>query len=404
MTMTLRVVQDLTSFLRLQNEWNSLLSESDGNTIFLTWEWLYEWWNTYAPRQRLWVLTARESSGRLLGIAPLYLSRVWLLGCLPVKVVRFIGDHSGDSEYLDFIAARNVGTEVRQHFLAYLSEQQHLWDVFVLRGTPATSPTALLAREWVLKKSYLVREQTFPCSVVELPESWDAYLQVLHAKFRWTIRSRLRRLNEEHKVELVRCENVSSLQACLETFFDLHGRRWAIEYEEGAFHVLRRQFYQRIGTRFLETGWLRFYFLKVDGRFVAAEFDFEYGGKVYCLQKGFDPSCGQDSYGTVLQASVLQDLISGGVAAYDLLRDDLHYKNRWNPRSRTCFTFEIGRRNVRGRFFIYGPVLKRRILNWLKAISPEWLVAFKRRAFERGRRKLYLLKNRPWFRIIAKDE
>jgi hypothetical protein len=35
-------------FTLLRDEWNSLLSRSITDVIFLTWEWQYTWWTTYA--------------------------------------------------------------------------------------------------------------------------------------------------------------------------------------------------------------------------------------------------------------------------------------------------------------------------------------------------------------------
>ena len=32
----------------LRQEWNSVLQQSAGNTIFLTWEWIASWWAAYA--------------------------------------------------------------------------------------------------------------------------------------------------------------------------------------------------------------------------------------------------------------------------------------------------------------------------------------------------------------------
>jgi GNAT superfamily N-acetyltransferase len=389
--MTLGVIQDIRTFYALRDEWDTLLLESSANTIFLTWEWLYEWWNSYVQSGHLLILTLRDQSGRLQGIAPLYWTRIWKLGIVPVKVLRFIGDDSGDSEYLDFITRRGVEEQAVGRFLNYLQERVSLWDVCVLHGMPETSPTNRIIVRRGQENNYNVRCSTFPCSIVPLPKTWDLYLGGLDRQFRWKIRSRLRNLRQEHKVEVVECPNRSSLGACLSILYDLHGRRWANKYEAGCFSLQRQRFYQGMGGRFLDAGWLRFYFLKIDGEPVAAEFDFEYAGKVYSLQRGFDPACGQDSYGSVLQACVLQEMVSRGVREYDLLRGDSVYKTRWNTRSATCHSIEVGRLTIPGLIFTYGPVVAWRLRAWCRTNLPTWVIAFKRLAYERIRRSAFVL-------------
>jgi len=396
------VIHDTSGFEALQNEWNALLAESSSNTIFLTWEWLYEWWRSYAAAERLYILTLRDESGRLRGVAPFYIARVWLLAVLPVKVLRFIGDGSGDSEYLDFIVARGVEVEARRQFLEFLETQHSLWDVCVLHGIPCTSVTSGVAHEWTQRHTLPIKGSDFPCSVIKLPTTWDAYLNNLNIKFRWKLRSRLRKLDQEHKVELVQCTEPVSLEAYLRVLFDLHRQRWARVHQEGCFVAQRQPFYERMGRRFLETGWLRFYLLRVDGLFVAAQFGFAYGGKFYSLQEGFDPGCGQDSYGIVLRAYVLQDAIAKGIAEYDLLRGEPDYKTRWNTHAATCLSLQMGRRTVSSLVFIYGPVLWRQILDWGLRISPQWLVTLKRLLQERLRRFSFPLRQYASLRSLEK--
>src|SRR5215831_13382028 len=52
-SMTVGVIKDNASFYALRSEWDALLSENLVNTIFLTWEWLYEWWNSFGQSEQL---------------------------------------------------------------------------------------------------------------------------------------------------------------------------------------------------------------------------------------------------------------------------------------------------------------------------------------------------------------
>src|SRR5438445_12305165 len=86
-------------FRALQQEWNAVLQKSPGNTVFLTWEWIASWWSAYGAGKQLLVLVARDPNGICLGIAPLYVERRGKAS----RRVKFLGDGTFDSDYLDLI-------------------------------------------------------------------------------------------------------------------------------------------------------------------------------------------------------------------------------------------------------------------------------------------------------------
>src|SRR5262245_12796700 len=101
--MNIRVIED-QEFLALRAEWNDLLSRSSSDTIFLTWEWLSSWWESYAGAgDVLQIIVVRDRTSELIGILPLYRRIQRWMPLRPIKTLRFIGDGSWDSDYLDAI-------------------------------------------------------------------------------------------------------------------------------------------------------------------------------------------------------------------------------------------------------------------------------------------------------------
>lgn len=86
----------------LHAEWDALLVRCSHATIYQTWEWNEAWWSIYKAGKRLRLLSIRLD-GRLVGIAPFYVSRH--LGT-PVRRLAFLG--TGASDYLDMIADDEV--------------------------------------------------------------------------------------------------------------------------------------------------------------------------------------------------------------------------------------------------------------------------------------------------------
>src|SRR6186713_2260045 len=81
------VVDDMRGFGDLRADWQALLQASEADSPFLTWEWLHAWWTHLREVRGLQLLTVRASD-RLIGIAPLSISR----GRLPwLSQLEFVG-------------------------------------------------------------------------------------------------------------------------------------------------------------------------------------------------------------------------------------------------------------------------------------------------------------------------
>jgi len=63
-------------FVGMKDKWNELLEGSSTNDVFLTWEWMFSWWNTFKDDgKKLHILVGKDSQGRFIGIAPWYVER-----------------------------------------------------------------------------------------------------------------------------------------------------------------------------------------------------------------------------------------------------------------------------------------------------------------------------------------
>src|SRR3954453_4504437 len=87
---------------RLLPAWRELVSQSAADTIFLTAEWASAWWAAYGETGQLRILAALDDDNQLRGIAPLRARTDRRYG-QTVPTLRFVGDGSFDSDYLDFI-------------------------------------------------------------------------------------------------------------------------------------------------------------------------------------------------------------------------------------------------------------------------------------------------------------
>lgn len=325
-----RVVDTLDELSKLRPAWEELLSHYPPASIFSTWEWLAPWWRAFGEGQRLHVLAFEDPSSRLIGLAPLSISvrhsfgKTW-------KILRLMGDGSGDSDNLDFPVIPGYEDEMARSLIAHLETESDFWDFGEFNTLPADSPIGMRLLGRFAALQYVWTSGQTPCAFVLLPNDWEDYLKQLPSRIRTQYRSLARKFQGQEHLRLYRCSEESQLDACLEALFDLHGKRWRERGESGSFAVeRRRQFYRDLSTGLLDRDWLEFWLLDLDGKAIAADYGFRYRNTVYNLQAGFDPSHADERPGFWLKSNMLKALMGSAVRRYDFLGGYSDAKARWN--------------------------------------------------------------------------
>ncbi|HPD13594.1 MAG TPA: GNAT family N-acetyltransferase [Planctomycetota bacterium] len=382
--MRVRAITTEADWQRLEPEWDPLVERAASATVFLTWEWLVPWWRHFAAKgDELAILAAREGD-TLVGLAPLYRSRVAAahrLGSL--RRLGVVGDRSGDSEYLDFAIAPGREADVLPAFLDAIERDERGWDLLHLHLMPAASPNLAPLRRLAAERGWLVESKSVPCLAIRLPGAWEQYLATLQPRFRSKLRSLERRFGADDAAAFEMCADAAALPERLESLFALHQRRWRAAGKPGAFaDAARRGFYRDMGEAFLRRGWLRLWSLRLGGRFVAHEFSFEHLGRVYFLQQAYDLACSDQNVGTALKAHVIRQSIAGGARAYDFLAGAAPYKQRWGAAASECVQLTFGRPAARARLHLGLRRLAERARNRGRALTPAPVLKLKRKAQE----------------------
>jgi CelD/BcsL family acetyltransferase involved in cellulose biosynthesis len=306
---TLETVGDLES---LREDWTAA-AERSGN-IFATWEWAVTWWRHFGAGRPLLATICRDGDGRLLGVLPLYLATE-----RPLRVLRFIG--SGPADRQGPICAPEDRPVVARALLEALAGRLPRWDLLLAERLPCEEGwDRLLGAEPIRREA---------CPVLELAgRSWDELLASTSANFRQQVRSRERRLVRSHRLVYRLADDPARLTADVATLVGLHEARWG-SAGSGALSARRRAFHEEFATHALRRGWLRLWFLELDGRPAAAWYGFRYGNAEWFYQGGRDPAYDRLSVGFVLMAHTIREAANAGLARYHLLRGDEAYKARF---------------------------------------------------------------------------
>jgi CelD/BcsL family acetyltransferase involved in cellulose biosynthesis len=355
------------------SDWNRLLHTNSRSSIFITPEWLSCWWHAFAANKELLMLIFHDDDKNIVAIAPMYAEQQ-RFGGLPLRVLRFVGAGSGDSDALDFIVAPGYEQACAKAFLDWLT-RQNTFDICALETLPDDSAIAQHITTLARGSNRKLYSEAGPNFFIDLPATWPDYLQTLAPAFRPLLTRYPRRLHSRFQVSIARCEQESDLASGLDALFALHQMRWTGRGEPGAFSSAeRRDFYLRMAHAFHARGWLEFWLLKLDGQIAAAQFCFRYRDTVYLLQEGFDPKYAAEKVGYALRAHVLQQLIQSGAKRYDFLGGADTYKAKFGARCGTYITLRLAL-TARGRFCLALRRGKQKLKQSIKRILPARVVA-----------------------------
>jgi CelD/BcsL family acetyltransferase involved in cellulose biosynthesis len=327
-----RAFRKLDELYGLRSAWEDLLSAYPLSTTFSTFEWLSCWWRNFSRSQDLLVLAFFEKNA-LIALAPLSIKHERIVGGLTLKLLRLMGDGSKDSDNLDIPVRPGYEARLVGALLTYLDQNKALWDCCELNTLPASSSTLAGLREALQERGWPLYSSQRVASAIPLPDTWEAYLQLLSSEDQKNLTRYSRRLEKRYQTRLYRCTQAEELPRILEALFQLHQARWQAEGETGSFaSPERRAFYYDLSRSLLSRGWLELWVLEANGEIASVQYAFRCRDAVYQLQEGNNPEKSSDRVGFILRGAVLKQLIAEGVRLYDFLGGEPGYKARWGAK------------------------------------------------------------------------
>jgi len=314
-------VEALPGFEALDEErWNTLLGRAGHPSVFLSWQWQTAWARAFLDGRPLHLLRVSDDAGTLAGLLPLYEEGG--------GVYRLVGGVDV-SDYLDLIAPAGLEEEAWQAVLQHRAGEASEWDLHAIR---AASPTREIVPRLGAAAGLGVEVETDDrCPVLELPASWEAYLEGLSGKDRHELRRKMRKLERELPGTSVRSHAaLDGWDAALAEFLRLHRLS---KVGKARFMDERMEAFFQDATRALAgAGWACLWFLDWNGAAVASFLCLEYAGSVGLYNSGFDPAHAKLAPGIVLLAHVIRDAIERGVPVFDFLRGEESYKYAFGPK------------------------------------------------------------------------
>jgi len=377
-------IGDTVRLKSLANKWNNILSQSESDSIFLTWEWVFNWWQVYGNGKELRVLVVKDQQEDIVAIAPFYVHTKRFLRGLSVNEIRFLGTGEDVSpDYLDFIIKKGFENEAINTLVEYLAVKDG-WDVINLTDMLSTSLNVKAIRNVAADHGLVINSsERAICPYIRLLPDWDKYINSLSNNMRFNIRRRMRNLEKDFRTRYFVWQDMEGLEYAMGRLSSLHHKRWEQKGAEHSFSSKQyNAFHQMVAREFALKGWLQLSCLELNDEIVAILYDYRYGNKIYYYQGGFDPSLYKYSPGLVLRAYVIQKAIKDGIEEIDLLKGGYEHKYKWTEYDRQTINLTIGKNNLRSKIFFFDAFRKPQMKAAIKKILPSVLLDMMKRARE----------------------
>lgn len=342
-------------FRTLGSAWDLLLSGSRADRLFMSWPWLYSWWEIWssAYNLELALVAVYTEQGELLGIAPLYFHNLDVVFGLTLRRLQFIGNAwrigpSVRTEYVGIIAKAGRETEVYRAVSSYLATQD--WDELIIADSAEGQHLEFgehLRRE--LDTSEFERSQaTGICLSTE--GSFKGWLNSLGRNFRLKVFNRRAFFESELSGS---SKFVASEIKAYEQFFQGLNRLHEIRWGRPCFDKKAVEFHLKLLSRLSGQQEPLMSTLTVNKEHVSFLYDIRAGSKVYNLQAGYCEGFHKKiSMGTLhLGYSIEAAFSDSKVEKYDLLAGsgkNTFYKSH----------FKGDRVNFKTLTFVRAPYLK----------------------------------------------
>ena len=352
------ITTQTVDFPDIEQEWRQCENNGDVPTMFQTFDWIKTWWKYFGFRGEK-VLLAIYENGLLIGIAPLYATRMIKRRIPFFKMLLPMG--SGESDYTGFVLKKKHERTALLALLDYLRTQR--WIIFRIGDVQRESPTArFLAEAAAASRLHVAIFDHTSCPYIALPSNPDEYMVSLDNHFKKNLRSRTNRIHELGKVNFTVAPRDMNIPDAMRAFFNLHESRWALQGQQGALSgeavkAMHAEAAERL-SRYLYIG-----FLELNGKKIACQYGYTYNNTRYSYLRGWDPEFKKYGVANILLMHLVGEAIKSGVREYDFLRGNESYKFDFTKDKRDSVRFVISKNPLTLKLYALAEKYSRRGAN-----------------------------------------
>lgn len=345
-TLTIRVVNDVEGFKKLQEQWNRLVEENRSYTPWFCWEWFDLCLRSGEQGSLLILLVFLDQE--LVAIAPMKIRKGRYKGFLRSRVVSCIGSSRSFLTGLVFgEVCEPLRSEITSSILNYLRYEFRAWDIFEI--DPVASETERDCFCCDSHNEIRFHFRTFKsftnCYSDAVKGGFEHFFNNLPKSTRKDILYCQRRMEKSGELRFHIINDALSLNHYLDIYDDIRSRSWkAAERDK----VFIRELVHLAAAK----GWLRLGILAYNERPIAGQKWFVAHKMAYIYDVVYDEDYKKYSPGKILTSNMLKYAIEiDGISSFDFLKGDEPYKEDWTDTIRERVGYTIFNKTLVG--YIY---------------------------------------------------
>ncbi|MDD2702823.1 MAG: GNAT family N-acetyltransferase [Candidatus Omnitrophica bacterium] len=376
--METQIITTHAEFMGLEKNWNALLEENGNESVFFTFEWFKAWWEAFGNKKHIFILLLKDTSGKLIGIAPLMKYKS-TCAMLPVKKISFMyNDNAAECGFIFSGDSDNAITKI----LDCLNEQKQGWDIMEFQSMAEDSANHKALKKILRKKKmrFCVKDWLHS-PYISIDSDWTRFVSNRSRKLRKNLRNLLNRLNRKGTFSIQQVSDLNHSRDILNTVITISKTSWKTRYKKSiAYTSENRHFFESLCTLACKKNWLKIWMLKIRGEPVAYEYHLIYKNKAHALRADFNEKFKRVSPGAALNAVIIKSYFESGLKEYDLCGHAEDYKLNWTSTVRRHSIFVVYGKNRYGALlyfidYVCGYWMKRFLKQFrvLKILKRKWL-------------------------------
>jgi CelD/BcsL family acetyltransferase involved in cellulose biosynthesis len=303
-----------------REEWDEFILDVGGD-VYLSYDWCRIWWRHYGKGRNLRLFVFRQD-GRLVGLAPMFIERIWL-GPVTIRIAKRVS-----SDFAMDVFALPVSTRyancIYGQIISNLVETEKcdaIWFGFVPSEDPSLASLRAVASARGGSVAIARDVARGVHTSFHLPDSFDAYLQGLESGARLSYRRRLKLLNKTFAVKQGVISEPTNALAEFRAFRAFHTKQWETEGKPGHFGDWPHSdaFHEDLVRRFAELGRFRMLHICADDRTVAMHYVYTFGRTCYSRlpARSTEKDMGRFSLGVLSLMHLLERMSWEGIRRID---------------------------------------------------------------------------------------
>lgn len=334
------IINKMDDFESFRVPWNELLSKSNSDNVFLTWEWLYSWAECFLNKSRELFIVVFHEDNEVIGIAPWYIKSI-RKRMFEIRQIDFLGTNEAGSDYLDVIIKKGKEKHVSLFLYNFIfTDATTKWDRLRLYDIPSNSLFLMhflnITKE---KGKYIEVNHASFCPVAMLPASEDEFMSSLSSKRGQSFRRDLKILRKSDIINHV-IFSTENIGTAIKDFFNLYAAK--SNWPDNNQHMLIQKFIDKTGD-----GSIQIDFLTADGVPIAGLLHLRYLDTLnlyhMAVDKTYNPKV---SLGNIMVGLSIINAIRSGIKCYDFLKGDEEYKFHWTSYGKRASTVCLTNRKI----------------------------------------------------------